>query len=59
MNKKLTLLVVALVLLSGCAFFQNQKANWDACKADVVCSEQAKTWQAKGETDLPHLVVPA
>ena len=50
MKKKLAVLIVAIALLSGCAFLQNQKANWDACKADVACMDQANAWKAKGET---------
>ena len=48
---KKTLLVLTLGLtLFGCAFLQAQKANWEACKADPTCLEQAKGWQNKVET---------
>ncbi len=47
--RKLTLIALILFSLSGCAFFQTQKDNWDACKADVACIESAKKWQATGE----------
>ena len=48
--KKMMIVLVFLSTLMGCAFFQQQKANWEACKADPACSEQAKTWQGRGET---------
>lgn len=50
MKKRVTLLLIVLALLSSCAFFQNQKANWEACASDPTCLEQAKSWQAKGGT---------
>ena len=36
-------IVLAFVFsLAGCAFLQNQKANFDACKSDPVCWDKAK-----------------
>ena len=46
--KKL-ILITGLLSLFGCAFLQSQKANWEACKADVECSEKAEAWKDKGE----------
>ena len=48
MKKQLIIATLALSL-AGCAFFQAQKANWEACKSDPACVEQAKGWQSKGE----------
>lgn len=47
--KKLGIILFIFLSLSGCAFFQAQKDNWDACKADPVCVDQAHKWQATGE----------
>lgn len=33
----------------GCAFLKQQKVNWDTCKSDVSCYEDAKQWQSTGE----------
>jgi len=52
------LIIVALLLLSGCAFFDTQKANWEACKADIECFENAKSWQDKTE-NLSTIVASA
>ena len=46
--KKLLLLVFCISLV-GCAFIQGQKVNWEACKSDPVCSENAKSWQDRTE----------
>ena len=50
MKKKLALLILAIAFLSGCAFFQNQKANWEACLQDTACHDNAVVWKEKGET---------
>jgi hypothetical protein len=47
--RKATVLLLIVLGLSGCAFIQARKVDWEACKADVTCSEKAKAWQAKGE----------
>jgi len=46
---KKAILVFLILGLTGCAAFEAQKANWEACKADVTCSESAKKWQETGE----------
>lgn len=38
---KKILLALFLVSFVGCAFLKDQKLNWDACKADAACLEQA------------------
>lgn len=43
------LLLVLLIAVSGCAFLDNQKANWDACKADAQCMADADRWKETGE----------
>lgn len=48
--KKSVLLFVVLFLMSGCAFLNERKADWEACKVDAACMEQAKSWQSKTET---------
>lgn len=47
--KRMLLILAVIITLSGCAFFQNQKANWEACKADVACYEAAKANQGRWE----------
>ena len=56
MRKLLSIFAIVL-LLSGCAFFQAQKANWTACRSDPVCLEKAKNWQSK--TELLSLPIAA
>lgn len=60
MKKKLSVLslvIVSLVLMAGCAGIQNQynkqKAAFDACLAQTEpggCAEKAYAWKSKGET---------
>lgn len=47
--RKLILFISVLVLLSGCAFIKSQKENWDACKSNPQCMEDARRWQESGE----------
>lgn len=47
--KKLFLVLAVVSLLSGCAFYKDQQANWKACAADPVCFAEAKESQAKWE----------
>lgn len=49
MKKLIGLFLLSIVLFSGCAFFQGQKANFDACLADVECKEMAEKWQSRAE----------
>lgn len=48
--RKLVYIIFLLSFLSGCAFLQSQKANWEACKADPACVTQAELWQSNTET---------
>lgn len=41
--------ILALTMFAGCAVFDQQKANWQACKADPACYSQANQWKATGE----------
>ena len=50
MKKTISVLIIGLALLGGCAFLEARKADWQACAADPVCVEHAKSWQSKGET---------
>ncbi len=50
MKKLFLILLFSVSVLSGCAFLQDQKANFDACMADPVCKEQAKHYQDVTET---------
>lgn len=58
--KRFTVVLLLAIGLSGCAFLEARKADWDACKADVKCVEQAKYWQQTGEMvgGLAGSVVP-
>ena len=49
--KKVILAVVlaGLLGLTSCAFLQDQKANWEACQANVECLNKAKGYQDKTE----------
>jgi len=42
---KKTLIVLALVALSGCAFIGAQKSAYDACKAEPTCVEKVQSIQ--------------
>ena len=44
------LLILAILLITGCAFLKEQKANFNLCLADVACKEQAEAWQDRTET---------
>lgn len=58
--KRLTVVMIFALTLSGCAFLEARKADWQACKADPVCVQDAKKWQATGEMvgGLAGSVVP-
>jgi len=47
--RRLALIALILFSVSGCAFLQNQKMNWEACRADVACAASAKKWLETGE----------
>lgn len=47
--KKTILILSLIILVSGCAFIEARKADWNACKADAKCSADAKKWQETGE----------
>lgn len=47
--KKLLIIAFLLFSISGCAFIQDQKANFEACMADQQCREDAENWQEKSE----------
>jgi len=47
--RKIVLGISLLFLISGCAFLQDQKANFDACMADAECKAQAESWQDRTE----------
>lgn len=48
-NVLFTLALAGVLGLTSCAFLESQKANWEACKADVECLENAKGYQGKTE----------
>ena len=48
--KRLTLLFIVLLSVSGCALFQNQKLNFEACMADPTCKDGAEAWKDRAET---------
>ena len=50
MKRFILVSLLALTLgLSSCAFFEAQKANWNACAADPECLADAKGYQDKAE----------
>lgn len=42
-------LLAGLILFAGCAVVKDQKANWEACKQEPSCVEQAEKWKDTGE----------
>lgn len=48
--KKILFISLIVLSLTGCAFLQSQKANFDACMADIDCKAQAESWQDRVET---------
>ena len=50
MKRTLLVFCVALTILSGCAFLQERRLDWEACKADPACYDGAKRWQGTVET---------
>lgn len=64
--KKTLVLAFLLLSLTSCAFLKDQKANWEACKADQSCYESAKKWKDTGEvvgglagSAIPGAAMPA
>ena len=47
--KKIIFTLLFITSLTGCAFLNQQKVNWQACQADPTCVAQAKDWQSKVE----------
>lgn len=47
--KRISVILLIALSLSGCAFLQARKADWQACKADAACVAEAGKWQQTGE----------
>jgi hypothetical protein len=47
--RKLPLILLFIIALSGCAFLKDQKASFDACMEDAECKASAQAWQDRTE----------
>ena len=50
MTRRWLLVLLLIGTLAGCAFLQERKLDFEACKQDPGCWEQAQHWQATTET---------
>jgi len=47
--KKITFIALLIFSLTGCALIEKTKINWETCKENPICLNDANKWKTTGE----------
>lgn len=47
--RHITYISLIVLSLTGCAFLEQRKVDWQTCKQDPICYESATKWKSTGE----------